>query len=359
MPIATAWRLLSVLAAAASSALDPTVAAEPDIRSALPLPPLPIADDVRDAIDAYDLQLAARGVTARHRRDVADVLGRFVAATGVRSTRALTLDQATRWLVQESERARRPPPGRPPESPARPVGSRTLNRQRAHLRAWGRWMMSTGRLPTNPFQGLPARPQRDRRRRRRSLTVEELRALLAAAPLARRACYLVAATTGLRRSELYSLRVEDARLDGDAPVVRLNGEAAKNGEEAVIPLAPAAAAILRELRRDVRGALEQARALSQTAGRLGRLLPVVPLTATFYRDLARAGIERVTDEGIVDLHSLRVTFATLLGRRGVGLSLVQSLMRHSDPRLTSEIYTRFVDGDRRGAVDALGGAVVE
>lgn len=38
-------------------------------------------------------------------------------------------------------------------------------------------------------------------------------------------------------------------------------------------------------------------------------------------------------------HSLRNTFATRLARQGVSQRLAQELMRHSDPRLTANIYT--------------------
>jgi integrase len=59
---------------------------------------------------------------------------------------------------------------------------------------------------------------------------------------------------------------------------------------------------------------------------------------------------------VVDLHALRVTYATLLGRAGVSLVQAQKLMRHSDPKLTANIYTRLQMDDAREAVakiDAL------
>ena len=55
----------------------------------------------------------------------------------------------------------------------------------------------------------------------------------------------------------------------------------------------------------------------------------------FRRDLQAAGL----DAGI-DFHSLRHTYCQLLVRAGVSLKLAQQLMRHSDPRLTSNIYGR-------------------
>ena len=43
--------------------------------------------------------------------------------------------------------------------------------------------------------------------------------------------------------------------------------------------------------------------------------------------------------GKLDFHSLRYTFATKLARKGVSKRLAQELMRHSDPKLTANIYT--------------------
>ena len=49
----------------------------------------------------------------------------------------------------------------------------------------------------------------------------------------------------------------------------------------------------------------------------------------------------------------RVTFATLLARAGVPLVQAQHLMRHSDPKLTANVYTRLELVDRRKAVEKV------
>ncbi len=55
----------------------------------------------------------------------------------------------------------------------------------------------------------------------------------------------------------------------------------------------------------------------------------------------------------VAIHCLRHTFATLLARSGVSPSVAQKLMRHSDIRLTMNIYTHLDLSDTAGAVAAL------
>jgi hypothetical protein len=42
----------------------------------------------------------------------------------------------------------------------------------------------------------------------------------------------------------------------------------------------------------------------------------IPMTKTFYRDLGRAGIERATPEGVIDVHALRVTHGSFLALSG-------------------------------------------
>jgi hypothetical protein len=55
----------------------------------------------------------------------------------------------------------------------------------------------------------------------------------------------------------------------------------------------------------------------------------------------------------VDVHALRHTFGTLLSKGGVAPRTAQSAMRHSDMRLTMNVYTDPRLLDIAGAVDAL------
>jgi len=52
-------------------------------------------------------------------------------------------------------------------------------------------------------------------------------------------------------------------------------------------------------------------------------------------------------------HDLRGTTATLLARAGVPLVVAQRMLRHADPRLTANVYTRVVLGDLRAGVARL------
>jgi len=74
-----------------------------------------------------------------------------------------------------------------------------------------------------------------------------------------------------------------------------------------------------------------------------------------HADLERCGIEPVDTQGrVVDTHSLRHGYATALARSGVPLKLTQTLLRHSDPKLTMNVYAHLTAFDLHDAIaDAL------
>src|SRR5262249_47036184 len=71
-------------------------------------------------------------------------------------------------------------------------------------------------------------------------------------------------------------------------------------------------------------------------------------------DLAAAGIPyRDADGRGADFHALRHSYITLLERSGVTPKLAQELARHSDIRLTMNVYTHARLHDLAGAVEGL------
>jgi len=80
----------------------------------------------------------------------------------------------------------------------------------------------------------------------------------------------------------------------------------------------------------------------------------MPSHHTVQLDLATAGIPKADEQGrTVDFHALRYTFATNLHRSGVSFRIAQQLMRHTDPRLTANIYTDAQALDTAHAVNRL------
>ena len=71
-------------------------------------------------------------------------------------------------------------------------------------------------------------------------------------------------------------------------------------------------------------------------------------------DLAVAGPPyRDADGRVADFHALRHSYITLLERSGVSPKLAQELARHSDIRLTMNVYTHARLHDLAGAVNGL------
>src|SRR5262249_48419667 len=105
----------------------------------------------------------------------------------------------------------------------------------------------------------------------------------------------------------------------------------------------------------------QAEALRTGAPIPAQLPPATPvfnvpsaLVKILNRDLRLAGIPKRDDRGrVLDVHALRHTFGTLLSKGGVGPRTAQAAMRHSDIKLTMNVYTDPALLDVRGALDAL------
>ena len=150
-------------------------------------------------------------------------------------------------------------------------------------------------------------------------------------------------TTGLRKGEVTSLPAKALDLDSDPPCVHIEGRHAKSGKSAVLPLRP-------DLAEDLR------RHLAQRDGNGDGLLFDVPsdFKRVFDNDLDAAGIAKTDAQGrTLDIHCLRHTFATLLARNGASPATAQKLLRHSDIRLTMNIYTHLDLADTASAVAAL------
>lgn len=89
---------------------------------------------------------------------------------------------------------------------------RTVNAYRLALSGFFNWLVREGRWPSNPVKQVSAVKVNGTARERRALTTKELGRLVEKAPPHRALVYRVAATTGLRRSELAALRWADVDL---------------------------------------------------------------------------------------------------------------------------------------------------
>ena len=321
-----------------------------------------------------------RRVSSRHVRHVREHLDRVVTECRFRSLKDINRQVVQRWMDKV---ARMPRDKDDPESS--PLSARTINMHRTAIVAFCNWCVIEGRLPANPLAGLPKVEETEPARKRRPLTEDEITRLLDAAQerslrdaltirrgknkgklLAkvsdkerrrlkrvgqeRSLVYKFMMLTGLRRGEVATLTISALHLDEDSPYVHVDARHAKSGRAATLPLR---GDLADDLRKHV------ARLGKASGGEVpphARLFDIDwrNLLRTFNLDLAAAGIAKRDAQGrTVDVHSLRHTFATLLARNGVSPSVAQKLMRHSDIRLTMNLYTHLDLADTAGAVAAL------
>ncbi len=167
--------------------------------------------------------------------------------------------------------------------------------------------------------------------------------------------------TGLRKGELASLTVGQLDLAGPAATAVLNAADEKNRQGNTIPLRADLSADIRAWLADKLAALQEAARRNIGQAVPMRLPPTTPLfdvpdglVKILDRDLQAAGIPKRDDRNrTVDVHALRHTFGTHLSKRGVPLRIAQEAMRHSDPKLTANVYTDPKLLDIAGAVDKL------
>lgn len=216
----------------------------------------------------------------------------------------------------------------------------TLARTVAALRAFGRFLATSERLPANPATLL--RAPRARRKLPRYLERHQIDALLAAPvgddepALRDRALLELLYSTGMRVAEVVAL--DDRRLDliGGVAVVRGKGR-----KERLAPIGvPAVRAIehYRAVRDSLHGRGEPARgtflsvATAKRSGGGGRRLSDQDVRRILIRRCAEAGLPPSSP------HTLRHSFATHLLQAGADIRAVQELLGHRSLN-TTQIYT--------------------
>jgi len=318
---------------------------------------IPVKDHLRDHLEAE----ARRGLHPRHVCTKRAMLERFFRLEGIKYLGQIDSGVLRRHMrrlvdagVDPSGDGRVKDPIARAGVPRR-LSARTANAARSIVKRFLQWCVEERRLTVHPCPGKSVASQNedlDRRRRRRPLTEEELRALLRHVEgTGREHAYLIAVLTGLRRSELASLQWRDVHL-GDQPHLALRAATTKSKQTEEVPLNREAIEAIAELQSKRH---EGADSRDLVIGR-------VPSPSELYRDLEGAGVQArlgrsaVPDDAgeVIDFHSLRATFATMLARAGVLPLHLRRLMRHASIETTDKHYTGLRLSDLGREVDRLG-----
>lgn len=301
---------------------------------------IPLADHITDFAD----WLIARGVTEKQSGEVKSRLTKLAEWCEFHRLGELSASK-----VQSGVNDWRDENGRAAE---------TCNKYLKAAKQFSKWASSKAerKITEHVFSDLTSyNVEADRRHVRRSLTGDELAALLAATERGevwvrdgrrmsgpdRRILYTLAAYTGLRRSELASLTPESFDLGERTPTVTVDAAHSKHRRTDVLFVRADVAALLRPW-LDTKAA--------------GKRIFAVPDKAflMLYADMAAAGVAISTTSGIADFHSLRHTFGTILAASGAPITVLRELMRHTDIRLTMR-YVHPTLHDQVKALDGLPG----
>ena len=127
------------------------------------------AEALEDHLDAYEGSLVAAEVSETYRENVLRAVRRIAADCGFVALADIDRESVERWLA---ERIRDD------------MSARTRNYYRESLVAFANWCRDSGRIADHDLDRLPKADQKaDPRRRRRALTEDELKRILAVAAL--------------------------------------------------------------------------------------------------------------------------------------------------------------------------------
>jgi len=207
----------------------------------------------------------------------------------------------------------------------------TINRDLQCLRHILFWSVDEGILPQNPLSRMPM--ERERKKRRPILSLDEEGALLTALALHMRPIVVAALDTGMRRGELMQQKWED--VDFGRKLLSVTHSKTPEGEAREIPLTQRVFDLLWGMRED-HGLLftYKGKAIQR------------PKTA-WKTALIRSGIR------VLRFHDLRHTFNTRLLEAGVMQEVRKALMGHSSGEDVHATYTHVELPMKREAIQKL------
>jgi integrase/recombinase XerD len=279
-----------------------------------------------------------RGQAAHTQRTYAGLLNKFVA--WAEQAKLTTWDQVElRHLMAFLQQERARTLAHEEEESTRRLSSESVYLEIAALRAFYRFAEIEKHLPVNVAEHLSL-PRRWKRLPK-SLSNPEMEKLLqpeqpvTPQTLCDDAILELAYASGLRRSELCSLRLEQLHLE--AGFINVIG---KGNKERVVPVGSKAVAALNRYLADGRPKLVKPRSPANVfLTQRGTSFASFTMWAHIKRRVRRAGVARN-----ITPHMLRHSFATHLLEHGADLRVIQELLGHASIG-TTEIYTH-VTGNR-------------
>lgn len=284
-----------------------------------------------EAVEAWVADLVRRGKSDGYVYNMKLLMTRMADACRWPTLGSIRSDSLASWLADlQAGRTSLPCQKHRGARGEKTLSARSLNQYLETARTFIKWCMSQRPLPwmpDNPLAGMGKAEESIKRREKRALTLGELGSLKTASGK-RWVIYLTAALTGLRRSELRRLQWGDVHLDAERPYIQLRAAATKARRADVVPINPELLEALRALRP-----------ANATADQ--RVFPHIPKYGTYRKDVeVRAQIPWRDAQGrLASFHCLRKTFGTYLALADVPLRVAMDMMRVTDAKLLTGIYT--------------------
>ncbi|HEX4144795.1 MAG TPA: site-specific integrase [Pirellulales bacterium] len=305
--------------------------------------------------------------SVRRPQEYAADLARLESFTTITSVRQITpafVIGYRDWRLGQFVKSRRKMANGQPAYLDRKVSPRTINREVGTLHNLLAKAVQWKRIGSNPIKDVKPLRHDAPCKERRSLEASEVERLFAVSPEHLRPVWRMFMSTAVRRGELVNMRFAD--IDFEQQTVTVRASTAKNHKAREIPLDDTMLAILADLRAQAKDrrplghpiaaqAAKQAAAFSREHVFVSRANTPLRnnLLDRFYAVCAKAGIDDGHPGGSVDLHSLRVTCATLMLQGGANPKDVQAILGHSTLALTMRVYAKATDRGKRSAIGVL------
>ncbi len=260
------------------------------------------------------------------------ILDRFIRYFGAKTR----LDEITLAKVEAYQEYRKQNPER-----RKTIGPYGVNREVATLRAMLQWAVKTKVLKENPIANIEMLAGETRSEQ--FFNAEEAEKLISSIeehPI--KEIITLALFTGMRRSEILSLRWSQVKLNAPCPYIELPVQ--KKGEWGTVPLAPTAISVLKAIPRQI----DSAYVFPSPVNPKGHLQEI---RTPWAKALKNAGFDQRR------FHSLRHSTASIMTMNGVPLGEVSAMLRHSSESITKRFYSHLTPEHRNSIASKLESAL--
>jgi integrase len=243
------------------------------------------------------------------------------------------------------------------------VSASTYNQHIKFLRSLFTALEVEAGLVTNPWARITS-TKKSQQGGRRNLSAEELKTVLERAQDNMRLLFIIGTFTGLRLADVVNLKTENIEYNPYPPdtgprpgfIVVKPKKTERVNKIVDIPLHPSVTASLRDLKAKRKEGFLFPKEQALHAKNPSELTSVIQ---QFFEGCGIKTTEEIGDghrrRAIVRVgfHSLRHTFVSMCAKSGAQLHVIQKIVGHGNPMLTSDKYLHLDRADKQAAIQSL------